>query len=312
MGNTSATETADLDVEEIVEDSGLTWRDVVRRPFNKHSFQARPDLINKVVDSILNDNELNISWLPDSLERQVYIYIIKKAMDAVYQGVAHLHGMNILGHHIELELFEGKIPQNPREGLNFENLHIIVKKLLSNPVIAKNLWFIPYRMKEELFFNTLLLILIVTQIVLGATKCDVLGHTVAAAFSQSPASPNLGQVMSNIDSESVLEYVDEILASDRNIWWLPDVFERVLLFSIHMVVLTLVEEVFADFRVAVVGDSVRFRLKPGTMPNVRAMASIDDIRAHKFNLMQEKKKLEIKLRDTTAIIDTLSVSETIH
>jgi hypothetical protein len=67
-----------------------------------------------------------------------------------------------------------------------------------------------------------------------------------------------------------------------------------------------------DFRVAVLGDSVRFRLKPGTMPDVRTMASIDDIRAHKFNLMQEKKKLEEKLRDTKVMIDTISVSATVQ
>lgn len=85
--------------------------------------------------------------------------------------------------------------------------------------------------------------------------------------------------------------------------YVPDYFERNMLFSIHLVVLTIIEEVFVDFRVNVMGDEVRFYLRPGVLPNVREMSDIDDIKVHLKKMRDEKQSLETRLAELDRVIE---------
>jgi hypothetical protein len=258
-------------------------------------------MLDRCVDNILEIEELNISWLPDAVERKIYSYVVATAFKAIYGGVAGLQGMELLGHHLELELLKGNVPRVPIEGIHAANLHAIVENLMQYEAM-KNIW-LPASMKKELFFNILLLIITVSQIVLGATQCDLLGHTIALAFTRAPTVSKVDPGRTSIDTAAIYEHVDAILASESNIWYIPDYFERNMLFSIHLVVLTIVEEVFVDFRVNVMGDEVRFYLRPGVLPNVREMSDIDDVKSHLRVMRDEKRALEARLAELDRVIE---------
>ena len=268
---------------------------------NKFLFEVQQHMLDRCVDNILESEDLNISWLPDAVERKVYSYVVATAFKAIYGGVAGLQGMELLGHHLELELLKGSVPRVPIEGIHAANLHAIVDNLMQYEAM-KNIW-LPSNMKKELFFNILLLIITVSQIILGATQCDLLGHTIALAFTRAPTVSKVDPGLTSIDTEAIYEHVDAILASESNIWYIPDYFERNMLFSIHLVVLTIIEEVFVDFRVNVMGDEVRFYLRPGVLPNVREMSDIDDVKAHLQAMRDEKKSLETRLAELDKVIE---------
>ena len=94
-------------------DSDSTWRTVEKRYCSKWLFEIKPQMLDKCVDKILEIDELNISWLPDNIERSIYKYVVDIAFRAIYKGVAGLQGMELLGHHLELELLNGHVPSVP-------------------------------------------------------------------------------------------------------------------------------------------------------------------------------------------------------
>ena len=95
------------------DDDGVTWRTVEKRYCSKWLFEIKPQMLDQCVDKILEIDELNISWLPDGIERSIYKYVVDIAFRAIYKGVAGLQGMELLGHHLELELLNGHVPSVP-------------------------------------------------------------------------------------------------------------------------------------------------------------------------------------------------------
>lgn len=200
------------------EEESATWRTVEKVYCNKYLFEVKPDMLDRCVDNILEIEELNIRWLPDAVERKIYSYVVATAFKAIYGSVAGLQGMELLGHHLELELLKGNVPRVPIEGIHAANLHAIVDNLMQYEAM-KNIW-LPSNMKKELFFNILLLIITVSQIILGATQCDLLGHTIALAFTRAPTVSKVDSDLTSIDTEAIYEHVDAILASESNIWYI--------------------------------------------------------------------------------------------
>lgn len=152
-----------------------------------------------------------------------------------------MQGIELLGHYLELELLNGHIPSVPVQGIHAENLHAIVDNLMKYDSM-KSIW-LPNSFKREIFFNILLIVITVSQIILGATKIDLLGHTIKLEFTHGASVTNIDPANSLIDIAAIYEYVDATLASENNLWYIPDYLERLMLFSIHLVVLTVLEEV---------------------------------------------------------------------
>ena len=100
-----------------------------------------------------------------------------------------------------------------------------------------------------------------SQIVLGATKIDLLGHTIKLEFSRGASVSNIDPANSLIDIAAIYEHVDATLASESNLWYIPDYFERIMLFSIHLVVLTVLEEV-QQLRYAPIYPSIHHQSMP--------------------------------------------------
>jgi hypothetical protein len=225
----------------------------------KSQFKVRPEILHQYVDKILADKDLNIAWLPDVLERKIYEFAIMKAMGSAYDEMFKFHGREVCGHHIELELVTSTdVPDPPRGEINKENLNIIVDKLIDSPLIEMT-W-VPSSIKRQLFFNILLLMLTVMHITCTSSECDILGHRIAATFTARAQTFNKSNVMqSTIDADCLKAFIDNHLADpEKNVAWLPDNVEASLITTISVLILTVIEEVFHDFRVNLMSDQVRW------------------------------------------------------
>jgi hypothetical protein len=269
----------------------------------RSQFKVRPTILRKYVDAILSDSEMNIEWIPDILERKIYDFAILEAMRTGYEEMFKYHGREVCGHHFELELIQSDdVPIPPKGAINKANLNIIVDKLMASPLI--DLSWLPGSVKRQLFFNILLLMLTVMHIACTSSECDILGHRIAATFAAKTAENQKARnYISAIDPKSLHVFIDAHLADpEKNVAWLPDYIERSLMTTISVLALTLIEEVFYDFRVNLMSDKVRFHLVPGPAPQIEDLVDIDDIKANLDELKSTREGLLKKLQKVERLI----------
>ena len=60
------------------------------------------EMVDKFVDEILADPNVNIDSIPDSIEREIYVNTVLLTLNIVYETVGSFHGMDMFGHVIEL------------------------------------------------------------------------------------------------------------------------------------------------------------------------------------------------------------------
>jgi hypothetical protein len=273
----------------------------------KKEFKVRRSVLSKYVDKILEDSEINIEWIPDKLERKIYEFAIMEAMKEAYAELFKYHGREVCGHHFELELIRcDDIPLPPKGGINKDNLNIIVDKLMASDLIQIS-W-LPHSIKRQLFFNILLLILTVMQITCTSSKCDILGHRIAATFAAKAERLERSNVeRSIIDPNCLKKFIDDHLADpEKNVPWLPDYVEASLLTTISVLVLTLIEEVFHDFRVNLMSEQVRFHLVPGPAPSLEDLVDMGDIKENMGAIEKEREKYVKKIQKLDDIISRIT------
>ena len=207
--------------------------------------------------------------------------------------MACLHGTELVAHHVELELEKcDTINDRKQECINVKNLETITEKLAGNRLLLP--W-MPRFLKKKMFFNIMQLVLIIMHIVLKATELDILGHKIAIAFSPAPIISADQVPHSSVDPQCVTAYVEECIANaDTNIWFIPDFIERPLLFAIYFMAASVIEEVFVDLRVNVLGDQIKFNLVRGEMPKATEMTD-EDLERHMHKLKEEKILLSTKV-----------------
>ena len=184
----------------------------------------------------------------------------------VSHQVAKYDGREVAGHHFELEMISCSVVPEPPTGIvSRANLKFIVSKLMGCEMIKFPSIF-PNALKKKLLFNMLLVMMTTLTVFLGASECDILGHRIAAAFThlQGTSMTSVLKVppgTSRINAQNVNDFVEGLLRGDKT--WLPQSIERAVITSVSVIVLTIFEEVFVDFRVNLIGATVRFHLVPG-------------------------------------------------
>ena len=229
------------------------------------------------------------------------------ALNSIYSAVGCLHGTELVAHHVELELENYDVVSRPQqEYVNTKNLEIFVDKLVRNELMLP--W-VPQFLKRKLFFNILQLLLTIMHIVLRASQLDILGHRISIAFSQAPIIPRNQNRECSVDPECVQSYVDASLSDQStNIWLLPDYIERPVLYAVHYMILSLLEEIFVDFRVHVLGDEVKFNLVRGVMPEVQSMSD-GDVARYRAKLIAERAALIQRAEELKHMISISKMTE---
>lgn len=235
------------------------------------------------------------------MEKYIYKAVIEKTLEQVHISVYTLYGVELMGHHVDFELLKCDFhTDKPKLSINLENINIVVDQLVENRLLLP--WLLDSS-KRELLLCMLQLMLEIMHAVLKATELNVLGHKIGVFFSDSPPIESDVQAVekSTVDPISVMNYVNECL-SESYTWYLPNFIEKPILYAIYFMVLTIMKEVFVDFRVNVLGDQVKFHLVKGDVPNVVDMND-DDLNSHLFSIIEEKASLETKLHELKSLIE---------
>ena len=74
-----------------------------------------PEDVDELVDDILRDPSINISAVPDYIERQIYRSAIRLTLNAVYQSLSGVHGHEMLGHEFRLQRVSAPKSHHQRE-----------------------------------------------------------------------------------------------------------------------------------------------------------------------------------------------------
>ena len=224
-------------------------------------FSARPTVVAQYVQRMLDNGDLNIAWIPDVIEAKLYQQIVELAINICFNALLPLHGLTISNHHIEMEVVWGDgIPILPNDAINTQNLNLITENMMLNSKLQE-IW-LPTAFKRDLFFHILYIFLSILQVFVGSTQCDIIGHTLAASIQTHPLEKKKISCPSQInyhDLETFLEanHMEPHGAVD---------LEKSLFKIVYVMVLVIIEEVFVDFRLNLIGDAVRFNLEPGKTP----------------------------------------------
>lgn len=275
------------------------------------SEQSPPNVLNSIRSPTPLTKSLQplTVWIPDALEKHIYKSVITIALNSVYSAVACLHGTELVAHHVELELEKcDTISDRKQECINVKNLEIITEKLAGNRLLLP---YMPRFLKKKMFFNIMQLTLIIMHIVLKATELDVLGHKIAVAFSPAPAVSVDQMPNSSVDPQCITAYVDECIANaDTNIWFIPDFIEKPMLFAIYFMATSVIEEVFVDLRINVLGDQIKFNLVRGEMPKAVDMTD-EDLERHMHKLKDEKMALTDQVEKLKLLLFSESLDKSI-
>ncbi len=250
--------------------------------------RVRPELVEQYISLILSDTDMNIRELPDRLERQIYSFAIQMALDACVRAVyGGLHNMKLLGHRLEVELIPGTEPLSlslPIGGrIDRRALQDIVQVLLDEKMV--NISWLPDRVESRIYFNVLLLIFSVIQSFLGATKLDIVGHTLEVSFAANGSGfRRLREDLKGgsggrggVSEEILNKLVDELLADDsRNLSMLADSIERSVFKTLYALILCVVREIADGLALSVLGDRLLVKLVPDVERDLKNNSTISN------------------------------------
>ena len=234
--------------------------------------EPRKEQVEAYVDAILRDPSMNLKGIPDNIEKTIYTIGITMALSACYKVIFSVNGKMILGHHVELEIKEGKVPSPPSRiiGDQLNRIEELVDELLLEELI--NITWLPDCYEKPLYVNVISAVFTVMESFFAAAKVDFLGQSLEVLMRPQDASANMGarrlaQKVANVRrvSEEVLEDELDEHFKRHNSEWIPDSIERPMFKTIYALVLCITDEVFRDMRVDCLGDEVMFHLVPGPM-----------------------------------------------
>jgi len=141
--------------------------------------------VDAYVKQILRNKNLNVRFLPDQLEGEIYKFAIQEALGKCIKTVYTLNGVEFLGHHLRLKFQKGKdwVPPIVDDSkVDREAIRVIIKKLLKNSDI--NMSLLLDAIEEELYVNIISMLFIVIQVFLSSIEVEVIGHKFEAKLAR--------------------------------------------------------------------------------------------------------------------------------
>ena len=168
------------------------------------------EMVDKFVDEILADPNVNIDSIPDSIEREIYVNTVLLTLNIVYETVGSFHGMDMFGHVIELHRVdedddekhigashdtsadgpEKTMKQRVRRAysrnaygpgsIDHAALEAVADRLLANKAVNQPL--IPDVVERQLYINCLKLVFRLLDAIASTLRITMCGHDIRVMF----------------------------------------------------------------------------------------------------------------------------------
>lgn len=242
--------------------------------------------VDELVKELLADPTVNISMVPDAIEKQLYKSTILLTLNAVYSLIFMLNGVNIFAHELCLTVDRNQksksvlskaLAKTAAAEIDDVILQEVADRMLQNPAI-NSVW-IPDTLEREIYRACLQVIFRILQVVLSSVKIKLCGHELSLRLGS--VSKELHQAALTVsakdekDRQSILTPIDmEILrkmakgagvneASD-DYWWnrafTSKEFVENLHVSLYSLILGVLDDVFAELQIQVLSDTINLDL----------------------------------------------------
>lgn len=144
-----------------------------------------PEMVNQYVDMILKDPKINLSSVPDAIERTIYVSTVQTTLNVVYQALSSLHGTELLGHVLVLDRSPTLgDPLYLRAGnsrkIDANVLEAMADELLQNKAI--NQAWLPDIIERQIYSNCLLIIFTLLDRIADTLSVRLCGHELGFRF----------------------------------------------------------------------------------------------------------------------------------
>jgi hypothetical protein len=215
--------------------------------------------VNAFVDSILADKKLNITAIPDAIERQIYATAVTMTANVVYGLLHELDGTLLWGHELKLQR-----KPNPDEwlttshvGIDNKVLEQVADRLLSNETVNQTL--LPDIIERQLHINCLKLIFHLLDTIAASFCVTLCGHDLKVHFEPSSRAVKAISSYTSVEWNILLESARQELQDSGCLF--TD-FQARLLASLYGLVLGIVDDLLANTEIKVLSDQIGIDVVP--------------------------------------------------
>jgi hypothetical protein len=238
--------------------------------------------IEDLVEDILKDPTINISTVPDYLERQIYHSTIRLTLSAIYDALGSVHGTQLLGH--ELHLSRSKNVSGKQRSLRLmrgdideEILEEVADRLLANTAINQKL--IPDSIERKLYVNCLKLVFRIMDLLAASFCLTVCEHEFMFSIERSArqdiarqAATRVSSSLTAIDLKALKEYARQVGIEDEHATEMT-FFQRLLEApqkefvaqlhaSLYGLILGIIDDLLANSKLEILTDTIQFDIAP--------------------------------------------------
>jgi hypothetical protein len=258
----------------------------------KHSSPLWPGGVNPIdidelVDEIMDDPTVNLSLIPDVLERRIYKSTIQLTLNAFYMALGSIDGTPFLSHRIKVlratkttaikERTKNYLADQTKN-VNAEVLEQIADRLLANPAV--NARMLPDAIEKQIYVNCMIVIFRVLTVIVHSFRITLCGHDLglslephqfetsamnAVVAHSSMSKVDIGQIKSFAESCGIPTDDDDNLIEGFSLW--DRVLNRrsfmiKLQTCMYSLVLGIIDDILANTRIRVLSDDITLDVVP--------------------------------------------------
>ncbi|KAL3917834.1 MAG: hypothetical protein SGILL_004525, partial [Bacillariaceae sp.] len=253
---------------------------------NASTLDQRPSLqvdmedIEELVDEIMNDPSVNLSLVPDILERRIYKSTIQLTINAFYMGIGSADGVNLFSHQIKVErASKGKEHKekvkdylaDQTRHVNVEVLEEVADRMLANPAINSRM--LPDAIEKQIYVNCMVVIFRVLAVIVNSFRITICGHDFGLSlkphqFEDSAMKAMAYSSLSKIDVDKLKAFAEacgiphdesEDMTEGFSVWdkfWNRREFMVNLHTCLYSLVLGILDDVLANTKIRVLSDEI--------------------------------------------------------
>jgi hypothetical protein len=248
---------------------------------------VNPVDIEELVVEIMNDPTVNLTLIPDVLERRIYKSTIQLTLNAFYMALGSIDGIPFLSHQIKVErATKGDAIQektkdylaDQTKNVNVKVLEEIADRLLTNPAINSQM--LPDAIEKQIYVNCMVVIFRVLSVIVHSFRITICGHDIGlslephqfessamnATMAHSSLSKiDIAQIKSFAESCGIPPEDDDGMAEGFSFW------DRILnrrsfVVSLHTcmysLVLGIIDDILANTKIRVMSDEITLDVVP--------------------------------------------------
>jgi hypothetical protein len=263
------------------------------------AFGSDSSMLDDLVDEILRDKSINLTFLPDRIERRIYQSTIQLTLSLVHDLIGSIHGTELLSHEIHLRRHvnpnqqEAGPPSRSQRGLlynqqsgepqttttkiiNDEVLEQVADRLLANRAINSSL--LPDQIERQLYMNCIKIIFRTLSAVLDGLCLHVCGHDLRLSLRAANTTEEMVQQaavrasMSVVDLDLLRTYAQQHAKINEtnatlSFWdglFLRKEFTAQLHAALYGLVLGIIDDILANTKIQLLGDVLELDIVPMT------------------------------------------------